>query len=239
MRCGLALLFLTGVILAQTPKPEPKGAIRGVVRDTAGSPVSGVSVTSPRVVFGPGVPANVAYAGMAWSSVTDEAGAYVLPDLPAGTYTVSVRRDRAALASRQIKLDADQDLTLDLVIPANPAISGRVLNQNQEPVLDAFVWLLKAEYHTGALRQIAIRPEVTHADGSYAFDTGLEANRTYLVLGPGCPANRPDESGPPGNRPACPPDAWEKRRGGSRPHQHRQRLGMTGRTPSIGPMPKK
>ena len=44
MRCAVALLSLAGMLAAQTPTPEPKGAIRGLVRDSTGVPVSGISV---------------------------------------------------------------------------------------------------------------------------------------------------------------------------------------------------
>jgi len=182
MRCGLALLLLVGVIAAQTPKREPTGTLRGVVKDTSGDPVSGVSVSTVRSAVGAGVAVNGVYISRPpWSSVTDEAGVYAL-DLPAGTYLLLLSRDRAVLATRQIKLDAGQDLTLDLVVPASPAIIGRVLHSNREPAVDAFVWLLSAEYQRGGLKQVVIGPQVTNADGSYAFDTGIETNRRYLVL---------------------------------------------------------
>jgi hypothetical protein len=40
MRCRVALILLTGVLAAQTPKPDAKGTISGVVKDTSGTPVA-------------------------------------------------------------------------------------------------------------------------------------------------------------------------------------------------------
>lgn len=174
MRRAVAALFVVGVLSAQT-------AIRGVVKDTTGVPASGISVTAhPLSVIGRPV-----------SSFTDESGSYTLTALAPGTYLVRAERDHATRvatledvkeASTQVKLDADQEITLDLVIPANPSIGGHVFTQNKEPAVDAFVWLLKAEYQAGILRQTVIGPQVTGEDGTYAFETGLEANRRYFVL---------------------------------------------------------
>jgi hypothetical protein len=127
MRCGLALFFLAGALAAQTPQPEPQGAIRGVVKDSLGAPMPDVSVTAAPSRFGSGAPIALRAPQ---SSTTDEAGSYVLTGLPSGTYSVSVVRNRAANASRQVKLDSGQEIAVDFVIPADPTISGRVLQQN-------------------------------------------------------------------------------------------------------------
>lgn len=174
MRRGLVVFFFAGVLSAQI-------ALHGVVKDTTGVPVSDISVTAhPLGVIGKPV-----------SSLTDEAGRYTFTGLPPGTYLIRAERDNATRVatledvkegSTQIKLDADQEITLDLVIPANPSISGHVWNQNKEPLVDAFVWLLKGEYQAGILRQTLIGPQVTGEDGTYTFETGLEANRRYVVL---------------------------------------------------------
>jgi protocatechuate 3,4-dioxygenase beta subunit len=180
MRAGIALVVLTGVLAAQTPKPEPKGAIRGSVKDTTGIPVAGTSVRLVEGEIGPGGQFYTNGNAPPNSSLTDEAGNYEFTGLRPGTYSVKTERDPAA--SRQIKIDAGQEVTLDLVVPANQAISGRVLDENKDPAVDAFVWLLKPEYQAGILRQVVIGPKVTGEDGTYSFDSGLEANRRYYVL---------------------------------------------------------
>jgi protocatechuate 3,4-dioxygenase beta subunit len=113
------------------------------------------------------------------TSVTDEAGSYAIAALPPGTYSVSAH---CGPDSKRIKLDAGEETALDFVCPANAAISGHVLDPNGDPAVDAFVWLLKAEYQGGVLKQIVIGPKVTAEDGAYAFDDALEANRRYYVL---------------------------------------------------------
>ncbi len=71
---------------------------------------------------------------------------------------------------------------LSFIVPANAVISGRIVDGNNEPAVDAFVWLLKSSFQRGALKETVIGPKVTAEDGLYSFDTGLEANRRYYVV---------------------------------------------------------
>jgi hypothetical protein len=113
------------------------------------------------------------------NAVTNEAGAYTFADLAPGTYSLKTARDPA---TKVIKLDAGQKVAVEFVIPANPIISGRVLDPNKRPVPGGFVWLLKPEYQDGVLRHTVIGPRVTDDDGDYSFDSGLEVNRRYFLL---------------------------------------------------------
>lgn len=180
MRAGIALVVLAGLLAAQPPQQDPKAAIRGAVKDTTGTPVAGTSVRAVQGEFGPGDMFFTDGTSPPNSSFTDEAGNYEFTGLRPGTYSMTTDRDPAAF--KQIKVDAGQEVTLDLVVPANQAISGRVLDENKDPAVDAFVWLLKPEYQAGILKQVVIGPKVTGEDGTYSFDSGLEANRRYYVL---------------------------------------------------------
>jgi len=183
MRCLVALILLAGVLVAQTTTPDSKGAVAGVVKDTTGALVSGITVsTGHEAEHGTLITADgitVGVGGPSVTALTDEAGSYAITDLLPGTYTVKTDCNPE---SRRVKVNAGERATLDFVCPANAAISGHVLDPNGDPAVDAFVWLLKAEYQGGVLKQIVIGPKVTMEDGAYAFDAGLEANRRYYVL---------------------------------------------------------
>jgi len=183
MRCLVAFLLLTGILATQEPKPKAEATISGVVKDTNGAAVLEISV-SASLNYDPGTlkmldreAIRVAASGI--NSATDESGRYSLKVPAPATYSVRTERDPAP---KNVHVDVDQEVTLDFVVPANSVISGRVVDQNDEPAVDAFVWLLKSAYERGALKQIVIGPKVTLEDGSYSFDTGLEANRRYYVL---------------------------------------------------------
>lgn len=184
MRCAITIFVCAGLVAAQTPASDPKGSIHGTVKDSNGAPVAGISVQA-HPFLGVDKSAAIVAAGMVvinapvMEAATDEFGNYTLAGLSPGNY--SVKADRGP-GTENVKLDAGQDLTVDLVIPANPAISGRVLNQEKEPVVDAFVWLLRPQYARGVLGYAVIGPKVTGGDGSYSFDSGLEANRRYYLL---------------------------------------------------------
>jgi len=176
MRCIVALLLLLGALAAQTPTPEQKGTIHGVVKDTTGAPVAGIAVSARR---SPGARVPItAILGPA-NAVTNDAGAYTFADLAPGNYTLKTARDPA---TKVIQLNAGQQVVVDFLIPANPIICGRVLDSNKRPVPGGFVWLLKPEYQDGVLRQTVIGPRVTDDDGDYSFDSGLEVNRRYFLL---------------------------------------------------------
>jgi hypothetical protein len=189
MRAVVALALLAGVLVAQTDEPEPKGTIRGVVKDSLGAPVSGIAVDALTFVD----VGTLSVAGRTMQvlsgrvakparSVTDEAGKYALTGLTPATYTVKTERDLESATSRRIKIRGGEEVSLDIVIPANPVISGRVVDEHGEPATGANVSLLTSEYLAGILTPVVSEPKKTNEDGLYSFDFGLESNRRYYVL---------------------------------------------------------
>ena len=181
MRCVAAILLLAGALMAQTP--EPTATLSGVVKDSNGAPVAGLMVAAfvgpefQTVSLANG--AVVQLGNGATNSLTDENGSYSIEGLKPATYSVKTERDQV---SKRIKLNSGDKTTLDFIVPANPSISGKVVDQDGNPAVDAFVWLLKSTYDHGVLRQIENGLKVTAEDGSYSFSTGLEVNRRYYVL---------------------------------------------------------
>jgi hypothetical protein len=212
MRALIALAFLAGGLIAQTPDADSKGVIRGVVTDSNGLPVSGVLVRAypggePRTLRA-GRNTMLMVGSAPSSTTTDEAGKYALTNLAPATYSLKTGRDPESSTYRRINVEAGKEVTLDIVVPANPAISGQVLDQNGDPEVDAGVWLLKSEFEDGMLRQIAIEPKFTGEDGSYAFTSDIEPNRRYyLLVDRGLPKNLDLEKRPPIEVPTYYPSA--------------------------------
>src|SRR5713226_2607546 len=95
----IAILFLAGVALAQSPT----GEIAGVVKDPTGALVPGARITI--------VNQNT---GERKSTVTDASGEFALPLLPVGSYALSAamsgfrtseRRDLALSALQHLRVD--------------------------------------------------------------------------------------------------------------------------------------
>ena len=102
VQCVLALLLTAGAVLAQTVT----GEIRGTVRDTSGGVLPGVTVT----VTNTGT-------GLTRTDTTNEAGTYVFPSLPIGTYIVSAELQGFRKAERTgFALTADGRITADLAL---------------------------------------------------------------------------------------------------------------------------
>ena len=78
---GLLLLVCVSVFVLPLAAQKITGTITGVVTDQAGAVVSGADVT-----------ADQSRNGEVRTAKTGAGGDYVIPDLPAGTYDVSVKQ---------------------------------------------------------------------------------------------------------------------------------------------------
>lgn len=98
---GLALLFALGptAVRAQDGAASPAAQIQGVVTHSeTGTPVPGV---------------NVGLRGTPYGSVTGEEGRYVIPNVPAGAYTVVASYVGYATQERAVTVGPDETVTVD------------------------------------------------------------------------------------------------------------------------------
>lgn len=179
---GLILIAVCG-ILAQAPRtPAPtaeaaRGSISGIVRvQGTGDPVRDADVSARR----PGAKAVAAK--------TDQQGRYTLPLLEPGSYTVAAVVPPkngvgfGAQASRPVTLQPDQDLTgIDMQVPMPCQISGKVMDENGEPLADILVALVAREYSYGALRYVFAGADATDDQGKYAIARATPG-RALLLL---------------------------------------------------------
>jgi hypothetical protein len=83
-------------------QPAPTlGAIRGVVRDPQGAALAGVRITIP---------------GTAFTATTDAAGAFTLPDVPAGRVALTAAGDGRLPGNREVVLDAGATALVDFTL---------------------------------------------------------------------------------------------------------------------------
>jgi len=170
------LLCLVTAYAVQSPaQTAATGSISGTVRDAgAGTPVAQatVSVTLPD--------------GKSVASSVDARGRYTLTEIPAGKYQINVegapeKGQLTALISKPVTLEAGQKLTsFDFRLPSLGIISGRVLDENREPVPNAQVFRIEKRYDHGALRYFAATGVFTDEAGVYRL-TGVPSGEAFLV----------------------------------------------------------
>src|SRR5262245_57355752 len=102
--CALALAIAAPLAYSQ----ENSGSLRGTVKDETGAAIPGAKVTasSPALV-------------RPLESITDSAGVYVFPKLPAGIYSITAGQNGFKTAKKdEISVQLGAELTLDLALPA-------------------------------------------------------------------------------------------------------------------------
>ncbi|HWB78822.1 MAG TPA: carboxypeptidase regulatory-like domain-containing protein, partial [Nannocystaceae bacterium] len=159
----------------------PSATLAGTVTRAA-KPVADVQVRArPTRDTGP------AFGGIGLAR-TDDAGKYSLPDLPPGTYEVSVVDEtEAALAKSDVRLDAAGE-TVDFALPEASDIVGIVRDAEGKAVPDATVsaidaaMLASVDERADALRGGHRRaPVVTDADGAFTIPN-VDPRAKFTVL---------------------------------------------------------
>jgi hypothetical protein len=165
----VVILLAAGALYAQdvqTP-PAPTGSISGVVQfEGTGKPVEGGFV-----VIDPGNK----------NTKTDAQGKYAQHDLAPGTYRIRVDSMNAASVSKAVSLLAGQDLTVDFHLPAPGSITGRIVDENKEPVPDIRVSLVAREYQFGELHYVYTGVTTSNDKGEYRL-APVAPGRGYLVV---------------------------------------------------------
>jgi Carboxypeptidase regulatory-like domain len=176
----MALLLCVATAAAQDKNQDaaPKlGSIAGTVTAGGGPPIRDVEVYVRR---------NTPQEKMA---LTDQQGRYVIRDVEPGPLRITANAPdtsgRAGFgpnAARQITLAPGQELAgvdFRLIIPGR--IAGKVLDQNNEPVVGIYVFLVAREYSYGALRAVFANATATDDQGEYRL-TRVQPGRTYAVM---------------------------------------------------------
>jgi hypothetical protein len=184
MRAAVLLSVLASVAMPQS-QPAPSslssiagGSISGVVRD------AGTGTPMPDVEVGAFRPSARAAMG-----TTDTQGRYTLRALESGSYRVSAMSRASngvglgSMASRTVTLQAGQELTgIDIRLPPQCEISGKVVDENDEPLAGITVFLVAREYSSGTLRLVFASASTTDDQGKYTLRVRVEAGRAYLLL---------------------------------------------------------
>jgi Carboxypeptidase regulatory-like domain len=181
---SLALLAATAIAQQQPPTGAPNAAVIGVVKDAVtGKPLAGYNVSTDVGVTWNNNTIVMNSSSKQVKSITDENGRYRLGDLPPGTYRIQAR-DAQSFSGNLTKrvAIAGQDLEgMDFSVMLPGSISGKVTDENKEPVPGLRVHLVSREYFSGVLGYFIKESSVTDDRGEYTLKR-VEPRRSYLVM---------------------------------------------------------
>jgi len=178
---GVAVvLFVAAALMAQSPSP---GSIEGLVlKSGTTDPLQGVIVTA------------TPETGAPKKSTSDADGKFAIRDLPAGRYVLSMARTGFAKPKRgsgpvNVSLGAGQSITgVKLQMAATAVITGRVLDENNNPFNGKTVYVVSPRYEMGR-RMLNPNPPSsstglsarTNERGEYRL-YGIEPGDQYYVV---------------------------------------------------------
>jgi hypothetical protein len=130
-------LVVVGALLAPAAHAAEGGGLVGWVEDTRGTPVAGAVIS----VFGKGI------RGGSLFTLADSEGQFILPGLPAGSYTLrAIGKGHAPSPARRITVlpDRDSQFTLSL-LPRDEADSAEAQASEEDPGAThrEWLWLLR------------------------------------------------------------------------------------------------
>jgi hypothetical protein len=187
IRAALIPLLLAAAAMAQDQgdKPPAKNAsISGVVRDrVTGQPLADFSVSTYVNATWSGNSIQMGASTRPVQSMTDQQGRYRLSDLPPGEYRISARAAQrfGSMSERTVML-AGQDLeNIDFRIAVDGIITGKVVDENKEPLPGVTVFLVEREYFLGSLGSFLRSAGRTDDRGVYRIER-VQAGHQYLLL---------------------------------------------------------
>lgn len=168
MNCRPALFFISCIALAQTqPAAQPPASIVGVIR-VNGKPAASTLITL------------TATGAVTQHCETDAAGRYSFNEVPPGQASIAFKGASANML-RTVRLLSGQRHIVNIDVDEPGKISGRVTDDNKNPLPGITVRAIPREYAYGALRYLTASGTQTNAAGEYTLNL-VFSGRPLLVL---------------------------------------------------------
>ncbi|MCC6586623.1 MAG: carboxypeptidase regulatory-like domain-containing protein [Bryobacterales bacterium] len=161
----IAPLWLAAALCGQNSKLEDLATLSGkVLGQASGQPLKDVAIYS-----------------RAGSTKTDDSGAFELKNVTPGTYRITAFL-RPNSAHKNVTLSPGETLSgIELRLPENTEITGRVLDENKEPMPEMQVLLVGREYFFGEVRYSFRDGAQTDDTGTYTLKNAMPGS-SYLVM---------------------------------------------------------
>jgi hypothetical protein len=162
-------LAIASLLALATISAADTGALTVTVKDKSGQDLKDVSVwlepTRLQVSF------NAAH------------GYYFYEKLNPDSYTVAAySTSRALKLIKVVTVNASVTSTVDFVFPDPSSISGKVVDEDRNPLVGIWVALLAGTYRGGSLAYNVALPAVkTDATGAYHFEKGIQPGRAHRI----------------------------------------------------------
>ena len=183
----LLLIVMAAAAMAQTPASQTAVAtssVSGVVKDAVTrQPLRDYTVSTQVNATWVGNMILMNASTREVSSTTDQQGRYKLSDLPAGEYRIDARNAQrfGSQTTKHIAV-AGHDLEgLDFNIKVDGTITGKIVDENKDPVPGMTVSLVSREYFLGSLGSFLQSGAQTNDRGEYTLER-VQAGRPYLIL---------------------------------------------------------
>lgn len=190
---SLLIVLSVTAALIQAPAPVSSASISGrVVEAGNGTPISDAQVTVMPVQSTP------TFAQPPLSVRTDAGGRFTIGGLQPGRYRVAAQKSGYAFAfgpgaAASVEVAAGQEHGVDLSLERGAAITGRVVSENGEPLVNLRVMAMRqlvadprvTESRRGAIGPIPAGPGVQTNDLGEFRLFGLPAGEYYVQVSPG------------------------------------------------------
>jgi protocatechuate 3,4-dioxygenase beta subunit len=183
----IPLIVLAAAAMAQTPASQTAVAtssVSGVVKDAVtGQPLRDYTVSTQVNATWVGNMILTNAKTREVSSTTDQQGRYKLSDLPAGEYRIQARNAQrfGSQTTKHIALAGHDIEGIDFNIMVDGTITGKVVDENKDPVPGMTVSLVSREYFLGSLGSFLQSGAQTNDRGEYTLER-VQAGRPYLIL---------------------------------------------------------
>jgi outer membrane receptor protein involved in Fe transport len=142
--CMLAILALLACADSSAHAQSFRGSLRGVVRDTSGGVVVGAKVTATNDA-----------TGFSRDATTVADGGYVIPELPAGNYSVATEATGLKSPVNRAIIEVGSDTTLDIIVAPGSA-STSVTVTSAAPLIDASETQLSTDIQNRLVQELPL-----------------------------------------------------------------------------------